>query len=140
MKNLRKMTMLLFVAATMFIFSSCNKDDDDNGSSSGGSTPTLEEQIIGKWAVPQNVGDNNGGVMEIYADHKMKIVSTTLDWTLNGRELHAIYDAYNQIVDIEVTIGDINETTMTLTGTYKYYRAGNLFKEFDMGGVYVRMQ
>ena len=42
MKNLRKMTMLLFVAATMITFSSCNKDDDDNGSSSGGSTPTLE--------------------------------------------------------------------------------------------------
>ncbi len=140
MKNLRKMTMLLFVAATMFTFSSCNKDNDDNGSSSGGSTPTLEEQIIGKWAVPQNVGDNNGGVMEIYADHKMKIVATTLDWTLDGRVLHAIYDAYDQIVDVEVTIEDINEATMTLTGTYKYYRAGNLFKEFNMDGVYIRMQ
>lgn len=29
-KKIKKITMLLFVAATMFTFASCNKDDDNN--------------------------------------------------------------------------------------------------------------
>ena len=37
-KNIKKITALLFVTATMFTFSSCNKDNnnDDNPSSGGG--------------------------------------------------------------------------------------------------------
>lgn len=140
MKNLRKLTVLFFVAATMFTFASCNKDDDNDGGSSGSNTSTLEEQIIGKWAIPQNVGEMHGGVMEIKADHTMKVISDPLNWTLDGRVLHGVYDAYNQVINCDLTIGDINETSMTVTGTYKYYRAGNLFKEWNMDGVYVKMQ
>ena len=40
------MTMLLFVAATMFTFSSCNKDDDDNGIS--------ETNLVGEWGWPSD--------------------------------------------------------------------------------------
>ena len=35
-KQIKKITMLLFVAATMFTFSSCNKDNSDDNTSSGG--------------------------------------------------------------------------------------------------------
>ena len=35
-KNIRKNTLLLFVAATMFSFSSCNKDNSDDNPSGGG--------------------------------------------------------------------------------------------------------
>ena len=36
MKNLRKLTALLFVAATMFTFASCNKDNTEDTPSGGG--------------------------------------------------------------------------------------------------------
>ena len=35
-KQIKKITMLLFVAATMFTFASCNKDNSDDNTSSGG--------------------------------------------------------------------------------------------------------
>ena len=38
--------MLLFVAATIFTFASCNKDDDNNGGSgSGSSSPVLGDVL-----------------------------------------------------------------------------------------------
>ena len=40
-KNIKKLTMLLFVAATTLAVASCSKDDDNNGGG-GGSTPTEE--------------------------------------------------------------------------------------------------
>ena len=50
-KQIKKLTMLLFVAATMFTFASCNKDDDNNGGSgSGGSSSISEAKLIGKWS------------------------------------------------------------------------------------------
>lgn len=142
LKQIKKLTALLFVAATMFTFASCNKDENEDNPSGGGgsSTPTLEEQIIGKWAIPQNVGEMHGGVMEIKADHTMKVISDPLNWTLDGRVLHGVYDAYNQVINCDLTIGDINETSMNITGTYKYYRAGNLYKEWNMDGTYNRIQ
>ena len=39
-KQIKKLTTLLFVAATMFTFSSCNKDDDNNPSGGGGNSTT----------------------------------------------------------------------------------------------------
>ena len=45
-KKIKKITMLLFVAATMFTFASCNKDNsDDNTSSGGGSSANYPESI-----------------------------------------------------------------------------------------------
>lgn len=35
-QNIKKITMLLFVAVTMFSFSSCNKDNNDDNPSGGG--------------------------------------------------------------------------------------------------------
>ena len=35
-KNIKKLTVLLFVAATMFTFSSCNKDNTEDTPSGGG--------------------------------------------------------------------------------------------------------
>ena len=47
-KQIKKITMLLFVAATMFTFASCNKNDDNNGGSgSGGSSSISEAKLIG---------------------------------------------------------------------------------------------
>ena len=47
-KNIKKITMLLFVAATMFSFASCNKDDVNNGGS-GSSSSIDESKLIGTW-------------------------------------------------------------------------------------------
>ena len=35
-QNIKKLTALLFVAATMFTFASCNKDNNDDNPSGGG--------------------------------------------------------------------------------------------------------
>ena len=48
-KNIRKNTLLLFVAATMFSFSSCNKDNSDDNPSGGGggsSSANYPETIV----------------------------------------------------------------------------------------------
>ncbi|MBR6899957.1 MAG: hypothetical protein IKN29_06665, partial [Bacteroidales bacterium] len=45
-QNIKKLTVLLFVAATMFTFSSCNKDNtDDNPSGGGGSSANYPESV-----------------------------------------------------------------------------------------------
>ena len=49
-QNIKKVTMLLFVAATMFTFASCNKDADNNGGSGSGSSSSIDEsKLIGTW-------------------------------------------------------------------------------------------
>ncbi len=47
LKQIKKITMLLFVAATMFSFASCNKDntDDNPSGSSGNSSANYPESI-----------------------------------------------------------------------------------------------
>lgn len=49
MKIFRKMTALLFVAATMFTFASCEKNNDDNLSGDGSSSGISETNLIGEW-------------------------------------------------------------------------------------------
>ena len=47
-QNIKKLTALLFVAATMFTFASCNKDDGNNGGSGSGSSSSIDEsKLIG---------------------------------------------------------------------------------------------
>ena len=48
-KNIKKITMLLFVAATMFTFASCNKDnteDTPSGGGGGSSSANYPETIV----------------------------------------------------------------------------------------------
>ena len=44
-QNIKKLTALLFVAATMFTFASCNKDNNDDNPSGGGSSANYPESI-----------------------------------------------------------------------------------------------
>ncbi len=54
--------MLLFVAATMFSFASCNKDDDNNGGSGSGSSSSIDEsKLIGTWHF-ENAATNTAAV------------------------------------------------------------------------------
>ncbi|MBQ0112487.1 MAG: hypothetical protein KBT03_05080 [Bacteroidales bacterium] len=41
--KIKNLTMLLFVAATMFTFASCNKEDDNNGGSGSGGSSSIDE-------------------------------------------------------------------------------------------------
>ena len=75
MKNLRKMTMLLFVAATMITFSSCNKDDDDNGIS--------ETNLVGEWGWPSDHALKFSKLV-IKNDHTATFKSLPYTWTLKG--------------------------------------------------------
>ena len=44
-QNIKKLTALFFVAATMFTFASCNKDNNDDNPSGGGSSANYPESI-----------------------------------------------------------------------------------------------
>ncbi len=44
--QIKTRTVLLFVAATMFILVSCNKDDNPSG---GGSSAITEANLVGEW-------------------------------------------------------------------------------------------
>ena len=63
--KIKNLTMLLFVAATMFTFASCNKDDGNNGGSgSGGSSSISEAKLIvnGKDYISPDKDGHKGGV------------------------------------------------------------------------------
>lgn len=86
-QNIKKMTLLLFVAATMLSFTACEKDDDATDTGIQTITPT-ENDIIGTWLFDWNGGGNYWGEhLYMRADHKMLLgdySTRAYDWTLKG--------------------------------------------------------
>lgn len=85
MKNLRKMTVLFFVAVTMFTFASCNKEDGSTNPG-GGSSAISEANIVGEWGWPSNHEMKHKTII-IKADHTD---AGNLIWTkpYNGNAVH----------------------------------------------------
>lgn len=105
MKNLRKLTVLLFVAATMFTFASCSKDDDASVS---------EANLVGEWGWPSSHEMNKKTII-INADHTgAGNLMSDFKWTLNDNKFVAtsIYGGYR----LEMTIKSINEDKMKVEG------------------------
>ena len=126
-KNIKKLTMLLFVTATMFTFASCNKDDDNHQNTN---TTTDDyaavEDTDWKWMAedPNSVAgvisirvDFNGPKLAdlTYTDMSTGLMETEVlmgTYTYsNGKGTLALRDGDNNAVNISFTISG---TTMTL--------------------------
>ena len=68
LKQIKKLTALLFVATTMFTFASCNKDNNDDNPSGSGSSSISEANLVGEWGWPSSHEMKNKTI-NIKADH-----------------------------------------------------------------------
>lgn len=122
-KQIKKLSVLFFVAATMFTFASCNKDDDNNDASS---SSIKESKIIGTWEFDSN---SHPGI-DIRSDHTCTIIDGVVNhaytWTLSKSTFHAtdtwFSEGYGGTVteDIVFEIKSVSNNTMTIEGTRKW--------------------
>lgn len=124
-QNIKKLTMLLFVAATMFTFASCNKDDDNNGGSGSGSSSSIDEsKLIGKWSF--NDGVYSHFDITINADHTCYWSDYNCIWTLSGNKFHGQDTHYDEdygreiTICIDFTIKSLTNDTMVIEGKRTY--------------------
>ena len=122
-KQIKKLTVLLFVAATMLTFASCEKDDDDNSSSSAIS----EANILGEWGWPSNHEMKNKTIV-INADHTGSgNLMSSFTWTLKGKKLVGTSAVGTR--RLEMTIKSITGDKMEVEGEYQRIDAnGNVIQ------------
>ena len=119
-QNIKNITMLLFVAATMFTFASCNKDDDSNG----GSSSINEAKLFGTWHF-QNA-DYRHCDITFNTDHTCDVREYHYNYTLSGNTLHGSYTYYSygynrEITEyIDLTIKSLSDDTMVMDGKRTY--------------------
>ena len=116
LKQIKKLTALLFVAATMFTFASCNKDNNDDNPSGGGSSSISEANLIGEWGWPSSHEMKNKTI-NIKADHTGggNLMAGGFNWTLNGNK----FVGKNGSRQLETTIKSINGDKMEVEGEYQ---------------------
>ena len=113
LKQIKKLTALFFVAATMFTFASCNKDDDNNSGSGGGSSSIDESKLIGTWQYCD---------ITFNADHTCDVQEYHYSYTLSGNKLHGSYTYYSYDYEREITeyldltIKSLTNDTMVIEG------------------------
>ena len=113
-KNIKKLTMLLFVAATMFTFASCNKDDDNND---GGSSAISEANLVGEWGWPSNHEMKNRTIV-INADHTGSgNLMNSFTWNYDEEELVCL--SSNGRGRLIMYIKSINGDKMEVEGAYQ---------------------
>ena len=90
--QIKTRTVLLFVAATMFILVSCNKDDNPSG---GGSSAITEANLVGEWGWPSSHEMKNKTIV-IKADHTGggNLLAGGSNWKLNGKKFVAANGFY----------------------------------------------
>ena len=116
-KQIKKLTALFFVAATMFTFASCNKDNtDDDNPSGGGSSSISEANLVGEWGWPSS-HEMKKKTIVIKADHTGagNLMAGGFEWTLNGNK----FVAKNGFKQLEMTIKSINGDKMEVEGKYQ---------------------
>ena len=114
LKQIKKLTALLFVAATMFTFSSCSKDDGYS-----------ESDIIGVWYFPTSVGYDQlrGAKIDIKADHTVTINATTgtmtFDWTFKDNQFTATKTSGQYTGVLSFNVKEVTSDYMTEEGDYR---------------------
>lgn len=110
-KNIKKIAMLFFVAATMITATSCGKDIE-------------EDQVLGTWKFPSELGysDLAGGKMEVKSDHTVKFYansgSISFDWTLDNNHLICTLNRGSVNAQMDMEIKEITSSSMTIEGDY----------------------
>ena len=95
-KNIKKLTVLLFVAATMFTVS-CQKEDATTSTEDSPSAyQAKESDVIGKWNVPSTSPYLGGKTLEYKSNHTLDVISdystrTHQVWTLTGNKLESTF-------------------------------------------------
>ena len=105
-KQIKKLTALLFVAATMFTFVSCNKDDDNSIS---------EASLVGEWGY-QSSHTLAGKTMVFTDNNIVKYDGKDYTWQINKKHLRGVY---RERFIIEFDIVEFDGTTMKISGTVK---------------------
>lgn len=116
LQNIKKITALLFVAATMFTAASCTKEDDPT-TTGGGSSAISEANIVGEWGWPSNHEMKNKTII-IKADHTgAGNFMSSFTWTLNGNKFVglSVYGGWR----LEMTIKSIKGDKMEVEGEYQ---------------------
>ena len=114
LKQIKKLTALLFVAATMFTFTSCNKDDGYS-----------ESDIIGVWYFPTTIGYDQmrGAKVDIKDDHTVRVSasvgSMTFDWTFKDNLFTATYTAGQYTAVLSFTVKEVTSDYMVVEGDHR---------------------
>ncbi len=122
-KQIKKLTALFFVAATMFTFASCNKDNNEdnpsNPSGGGSSSSISESQLIGLWGFPAG-HQFQGWELDIKADHTMTHGGTgTWTWSLNGNKFVAEWTVVDLVYKLVFNIQSVTPTEIKFNGEYQ---------------------
>ena len=104
-KQIKKLTALFFVAATLFSFTSC-KDDEE---------PITEANLVGEWGWPGNHA-MKGNTIAINADHTgtSNFGLRNFTWTLDGNKLVCLAEYRSEKLDL--TIKSIVDGKMEVEG------------------------
>ncbi|MBR6899791.1 MAG: hypothetical protein IKN29_05815 [Bacteroidales bacterium] len=114
LKQIKKLTALLFVAATMFTASSCSKDDGYS-----------ESDIIGVWYFPTTIGYDQmrGAKVDIKADHTVRVSasagSMTFDWTFKDNQFTATKTSGQYTGVLSFNVKEVTSDYMTEEGDYR---------------------
>ena len=119
-KQIKKITMLLFVAATMITFASCNKENEGEGDSSSIS----EAKLYGTWHFEN--ADYRHCDITFNTDHTCDVREYHYSYTLSGNKLHGTYTYYSDEYEreitefIDLTIKSLTDNTMVMDGKRTY--------------------
>ena len=114
-KQIKKLTALLFVATTMFTFASCNKDDGNYS----------ESDIIGIWYFPTNIDYDQmrGAKVDIKADHTITVSTSagtmTYDWTFKGNQFTATKTSGQYTGVLSFIVKEVTSDYMIEEGDYR---------------------
>ncbi len=127
-KHIKKVTMLLFVAATMINFTSCGKDKENEVIS--------ESSLVGEWGWTSTHPYMHECEMVIGSDHKVTCKNHSYRWSFNGNTFTARNED-NMMLEfvIKSPYGD----KMIIMGSEKTLRSdGTVYSATDISGVIIK--
>ena len=125
MKNIFRITMLMFVAAATLFAASCSKEEEDAARS------VSESQLVGLWGFPQG-HQFQAWELDIKADHTMSTLGAgNWTWSLDGNKFVAVRG--NGLAKLELTIQSATATQIKFSGEYQAFDGdGNMIKSQDI--------
>ncbi len=137
MKKIITNVVLMLAVVAMSV--ACSKEE---------SSRVSEENLIGIWKAPVNIGDGavqgiSGKKLIIYPNHKATFASLEFNhWKLEGDEL-TFTNYTDHGVDCEVdvlkyTIVQYADTVITLVGTYTQSYGDSLYLKADLSAMFQR--